>query len=41
MKRASPSPDTLREGEQKLRAGRGSAPDLLFVLDEDGTYIDV
>ena len=31
---------TLREGEEKLRAVAEALPDLLFVLDEDGTYIE-
>ncbi len=30
-----------REGEDRLRAVAEALPDLLFVLDEDGTYIDV
>jgi PAS domain S-box-containing protein len=31
---------TAREGEQKLRAVAEALPDLLFVLDEKGTYIE-
>ncbi len=31
---------TAREGEEKLRAVAEALPDLLFVLDEDGTYIE-
>ena len=31
----------IGEGEDKLRAVVEALPDLLFVLDEEGTYLDV
>jgi PAS domain S-box-containing protein len=41
MKRhGSRRPSTAREGEEKLRAVAEALPDLLFVLDEDGLYIE-